>query len=61
MGAVLGKTSFPQLFTLVTIETIFYTLNAVICVDKMGALDIGGAIVIHMFGAYFGLTATYFF
>jgi hypothetical protein len=38
-----------------------YTLNAVICVDKMGALDIGGAIVIHMFGAYFGLTATYFF
>ncbi len=61
MGAVLGKTSFPQLFILVTIETIFYTLNAVICVDHLAAADIGGAIVIHMFGAIFGITATYFF
>ena len=61
MGALLGKTSFPQLFVLVTIETIFYTLNAVICVDHLAAADIGGAIVIHMFGAIFGLTATYFF
>jgi ammonium transporter Rh len=61
MGALLGKVSFVQLFTLVTIETIFYTLNAIVTVDLMGAADIGGAIVIHMFGAYFGLTATYFF
>lgn len=61
MGAVLGKTTFPQLFTLVTIETIFYSLNAAICIDHLGAADIGGSIVIHMFGAYFGLTATYFF
>ena len=61
MGAVLGKTSFPQLFILITIETIFYSLNLAICLDKLGIADIGGAITIHMFGAYFGLTATYFF
>jgi ammonium transporter Rh len=61
MGAVLGKTTLPQLFTLITIETIFYCLNLAICLDKLGIADIGGAITIHMFGAYFGLTATYFF
>jgi ammonium transporter Rh len=61
MGAVLGKTSFPQLFVLVTIETIFYCLNVIICIDHLKAADLGGTIVIHMFGAYFGLAATYFF
>lgn len=35
MGAVLGKVSFPQLFTLITIETIFYTLNLTIVVDLL--------------------------
>jgi len=61
MGAVLGKTTFAQLFFLVTMETIFYCLNAVILLDKLHINDIGGAITIHMFGAYFGLAATYFF
>ena len=35
MGAVLGKVSFPQLFLLTTIETIFYTLNLTIVVDLL--------------------------
>jgi ammonium transporter Rh len=47
MGAVLGKTTFPQLFTLITIETIFYSLNLAICLDKLGIADIGGATTIH--------------
>lgn len=49
------------MFILITIETIFYALNLTIVVDKLGAQDIGGSITIHMFGAYFGLTASYFF
>ena len=61
MGAVLGKTTLPQLFVLITIETIFLTLNAVINVDKLCAVDLGGAITIHMFGAYYGLAASFFF
>jgi ammonium transporter Rh len=61
MGGVLGKTTFSQLFVLVTIECIFYCLNAVIVLEKLKVLDIGGSITIHMFGAYFGLAATYFF
>lgn len=46
---------------LVTFELIFYTLNCVINVTVLGAVDLGGSITIHMFGAYFGLAATYFF
>lgn len=61
MGAVLGKISFPQLFILTTIETIFYSLNLTIIVDKLGVQDVGGAMTIHMFGSYFGIVASYFF
>jgi ammonium transporter Rh len=61
MGAVLGKVSFPQLFVLATIESIFYTLNITLTLDYLGAEDAGGSITIHMFGAYFGIVASYFF
>jgi ammonium transporter Rh len=42
-------------------EVIFYTLNAVVITSVLGAVDIGGSMSIHMFGAYFGLTSTFFF
>ena len=44
-----------------TFELIFYTLNCVINVTVLRVVDLGGSITIHMFGAYFGLAATYFF
>lgn len=44
-----------------TIETIFYSLNLTVVVSYLGAEDIGGTITIHMFGAYFGIVASYFF
>lgn len=61
MGALLGKATFPQLMLLATIESLFMTLNAVIVFEVLHVVDIGGALTIHMFGAYFGLAATYFF
>jgi ammonium transporter Rh len=61
MGALLGKTTLPQLLFLVTFECIFYCLNCIIVLESLHVYDIGGAITIHMFGAYFGLAATYFF
>lgn len=61
MGALLGKITFPQMLLLATFESIFFTLNAVVLFEVLYVADIGGAMTIHMFGAYFGLAATYFF
>ncbi|KAK7023589.1 hypothetical protein SK128_018013 [Halocaridina rubra] len=54
-GAVLGKTSPVQLLFMAIIETVMFVINAFICVELLGIADIGGSIVIHIFGAYFGL------
>ena len=40
------------------IEMFFYCLNEVILVEELGITDIGGSILIHTFGAYFGLAFT---
>ena len=40
---------------------VFYGLNEAILVQKLGVLDIGGSMVIHTFGAYYGVAASYFF
>jgi ammonium transporter Rh len=46
---------------IITIETIFYTLNRVIVIDRLNIHDLSGSMVIHVFGAYFGLFAAIFF
>lgn len=61
MGALLGKATFPQLMIVATVESIFFSMNAVIVFEVLHVMDIGGAMTIHMFGAYFGLAATYGF
>lgn len=37
------------------LEVIFATLNQVICEYSFRAIDMGGSMYIHAFGAYFGL------
>lgn len=54
-GVVLGKVTPMQMMLIATFEMIFYTINEVISLE-MGVADLGGSMVIHMFGAYFGLT-----
>lgn len=44
-----------------TLEIIFYALNETICAGKLGAVDMGGSMYVHTFGAFFGLAATFFF
>lgn len=40
---------------------VFYTLNERICTVIFNVKDIGGSMTIHVFGAYFGLVASFFF
>ncbi|XP_068209404.1 ammonium transporter Rh type A-like [Palaemon carinicauda] len=54
-GAVLGKTSPTQMLLMATLEVIVYTINLYLCIEVLGITDLGGSIVIHTFGAYFGL------
>ena len=60
-GAILGKCTLTQLWVLATIEVIFYSLNEAICAGVFQAVDMGGSMYVHTFGAYFGLAASYFF
>lgn len=60
-GAILGKADIFQCWVLITLEIIFYGLNETIGVSVYGAIDMGGSMYIHTFGAYFGLAASFFF
>lgn len=40
---------------------IVYAINETICAVLIGCTDAGGSILVHTFGAYFGLAATYGF
>jgi len=54
-GAILGKTSPLQLLIVGMIEVLFYGLNKMLIEGVYGVVDLGGSMVIHAFGAYFGL------
>lgn len=59
-GALIGRASPLQLLLLTASHGLFYALNKVILVfGYIGAEDVGGTITIHMFGACFGLAASY--
>jgi ammonium transporter Rh len=59
-GALLGKISPSQLIIAMVIEVFFYSLNYYICAVLLLAVDVGGSMYIHMFGAYFGLACSIF-
>ncbi|XP_064651473.1 ammonium transporter Rh type A-like isoform X2 [Lineus longissimus] len=54
-GAVLGKTSPLQLIIMAFIEIIFFTGNEYIGLYMFKAVDVGGSMYVHVFGAYFGI------
>ena len=59
-GAILGKVTVQQLLFLSFFEVFFYSLNYFVGVYKLQAIDVGGSMFIHTFGAYFGVSATIF-
>jgi ammonium transporter Rh len=59
-GAVIGRASPLQLLIICVSQSFFYAFNKVILVlGIVGSEDVGGSMTIHMFGAYFGLAASY--
>lgn len=54
-GAVLGVASPVQLLIMILFEVIFYNVNAYILNFIIGVSDMGGSMVVHAFGCYFGL------
>ncbi|XP_069166057.1 ammonium transporter Rh type B-like isoform X2 [Procambarus clarkii] len=55
VGATLGTTSPTQLLLMALLEVPVYQVNAHLGYRLLGAVDHGGSIFIHTFGAYFGL------
>jgi len=55
----MGRASPLQAITMVFFECFFYALNVFVNVYKIRAIDIGGSILIHMFGAFFGISAAF--
>jgi len=57
-GGLLGKLNFIQYLFMATFQTIIYSLVFAIGAYYFKAVDIGGSMYIHAFGAYFGLAAS---
>lgn len=58
LGGIIGKVNIEQLMVLMIPQTVFYGLNWYVCQLVLKATDIGGSLIIHVFGCYYGLAAT---
>lgn len=59
VGSVLGRTSLEQMSILAFFGTPAYNFNAWLCADKIGATDPGGSFIVHCFGAFMGVGASW--
>merc|ERR1719238_1052600 len=58
-GALIGKISPTQVVVLTVIELVCYCANKVyFLTNHLAIADCGGTIIIHLFGAYFGLACS---
>ncbi|NXN56320.1 RHBG protein, partial [Rynchops niger] len=55
VGAVLGRTSPCQLLVVAACEVPIYLASEWAIITRLGVLDVGGTITIHVFSCYFGL------
>jgi len=54
-GAVLGKLNALQLLVMAVIEIVLFQVNEYFVFNVCAASDVGDSMVVHAFGAYFGL------
>ena len=57
-GVLLGKTNLLEMVIILLLELLFYSINESIGVIKYQAVDMGGSMYVHTFGAYFGLAVS---
>lgn len=57
-GALMGKCNSLQLLITAMLETFFFAVNEAILLRYLDVSDNGRAIVVHIFGAYFGLAVS---
>nr|QFG73883.1 MAG: ammonium transporter family protein [Megaviridae environmental sample] len=58
-GAVLGRVSYKQLLVMAILECLFFAASENIYVEWWDAVDMGGSVIVHMFGAVFGLAVSW--
>ena len=58
-GAVLGKASPFQMIIIAFFEVMCYSANEAMNIYVLQAADIGGSMLIHTFGAYFGIAVSF--
>jgi ammonium transporter Rh len=59
-GGIIGKVTPLQMFVVTIVELVFYSINnQIFLVGGLKLVDVGGTVIIHMFGAYFGLAVAY--
>ncbi len=50
----LGKVTPFQLLFMAILEIVFFAVNETLGVESYKAVDMGGSMFVHTFGAYFG-------
>mmetsp|Transcript_1409 Transcript_1409/g.1932 ORF Transcript_1409/g.1932 Transcript_1409/m.1932 type:complete len:465 (-) Transcript_1409:311-1705(-) len=58
-GAIVGKIPPTRILLLSLLEVAIYALNVEVVLRWLKPADVGGTISIHLFGAFFGLSASY--
>lgn len=58
-GAIVGRASPLQLLVMVFFELIFFNISEQLGANTFKAVDMGGSIFVHVFGAYFGLATSW--
>merc|ERR1719161_989928 len=58
-GALLGKATPLQLLVVGLVECVIQGASEVVGAAELGAVDMGGSIFVHAFGAYFGLACSW--
>ena len=58
LGALVGKVNSLQLLIIALLETIAFSINEMICLNLLEAADYGRSMVVHLFGAVFGMVVS---